>query len=335
MGMTASAFALRVVLTLGLVAAPLVASAQTAGRPTPRIGFIGNAGPQDRDRTLQAFREGLRELGWTEGQNAIIELRWAEGQAERYPALAAEMVRLKVDVIVLSGSPALRAAREATRTIPIVIAALLVDPVSAGFVTSLARPGGNVTGVTSQYEEIVTKQVQLLAEALPGLSRIALLRPPNPGTPASSIVRDAAVTAAAQMGLRAQVLEVKDVARLETAFTAAGRDGAQAVLVLPSPIFNAHRRALIALAASHRLPAFYELREYVLDGGLMSYGANLPEMYRRAASYVDRILKGAKPGELPIERATRFELVINLRTARALGLIIPQTLLQRADEVIE
>jgi putative ABC transport system substrate-binding protein len=259
-----------------------------------------------------------------------IEPRWAEGSADRYPALAAELVRLKVDVIVLSGSLALRAARQATDTIPIVLGALLIDPVSAGFVASLARPGGTVTGLASQYEEIVTKQVQLLAEAVPGLSRIALIRLAGPG----SVVQDAALAAAGKLGLHARVLEVSDVMRFEEAFRTASRERAQAVLVLPSPIFNVHRRVLIAAAASHRLPAFYELREYVLDGGLMSYGPSVPDMFRRAASYVDRILKGAKPGDLPIEHPNKFDLAINLRTARALGLTLPQTLLQQADEVI-
>jgi putative ABC transport system substrate-binding protein len=317
-----------IAIALACLGGPLVAHAQRTP-PTPFIGYVGSGssgGPN-----LDAFRQGLRELGWIEGKTVRIEYRWAKGSVDSLPRLVAELVRLKVDVLVVSGVPAVRAARDATATIPIVMAALLVDPARAGFVKSLARPGGNITGVASQYEEIVTKQVQLLSEAVPRLSRLFLLHHAS----ASPTTAKAASEAAEQLGLRVRLLEVAGTTELEGAFRAARDAGAQAIHVLPSPFFNVHRRQLIDLAARHRLPAVYEFREYVLDGGLMSYGPSITEMLRRSASYVDRILKGANPGELPIERPTKFELVVNLRTAKALGLTLPPPLLQRVDQVIE
>jgi len=265
-----------------------------------------------------------------DGQTVTIEYRWAEGDRSRFPALAAELVQLKVDVIVLSGPPALRAAQRATSTIPIVFV-LLADPVADGYVTSLARPGGNKTGLASQFEELITKQLQLLKEALPRVARIAILyhRESSP-----AILREAE-TAARDLALMAKTLRVSEVTELEGAFRTARSEQLGAIHVLPSPIFNAHRKRLIDLAARYRLPAVYEFKDYVQDGGLMSYGPSIVEMYRGMASYVDRILKGAKPGDLPIERPQTFELVINLKTAKALGLTVPRSLLLRADEVIE
>jgi putative ABC transport system substrate-binding protein len=261
-----------------------------------------------------------------------MEYRWANGQAERLPELASELVRVKSDIIIVSGSIGVQAVRQATSRIPIVIAAILVDPVSAGFAVSLAHPAGNITGLASQYEEVVTKQVQLLTETVPGLSRLVFIGYKGA---AAMAVQAPAATAAGTLGLKARLLQVGEVADFEGAFRAAHDERAQALHVLPSPFLNAHRRLLIDLAARYRLPAMYEFREYVRDGGLMSYGVSLPDMYRRAASYVDRILKGAKPGDLPIEQATKFELVINLKTAKALGLTVPPALLARADQVIE
>jgi putative tryptophan/tyrosine transport system substrate-binding protein len=325
---------------LALFAAPLAAEAQQAGKVLPRIGFLGNSDPKSTTEPPEAFRQGLRDLGWIEGQTITIEYRWADGQTERVPELATALVRAKCDVIIVSGSVAVQAARQATSHIPIVIAAILIDPASAGFVASLAHPGGNITGLASQYEEVVTKQVQLLTEAVPGLTRLVLLNLSSAvGTDLAAAgrrrVRATAANAAATLGLKARLIEVTGVADFEGAFLAA-RDGrAQAIHVLPSPFFNAHRRLLIDLAARYRLPAMYEFREYVHDGGLMSYGVSLPDMYRRAASYVDRILKGAKPGDLPIEQPSKFDLVINLKTAKALGLTIPPSLLLRADDVIQ
>ena len=314
-----------------LLAAPLAAEAQQAGQVLPRIGFLGIADAKSAAEPFEAFRQGLHELGWIEGQTITIEYRWANGQTERLPALATELVRVRSDVIIASGTIGVEAARQATSHIPIVIAALLVDPVSAGFVASIAHPGGNITGLASQYEQVVTKQVQLLTEAVPGLSRLVFLGYKGMTTAPQAT----AATAASTLGLKTRLLEVREVADFEGAFRAAREGRAQAIHVLPSPFLNAHRRLLIDLAARYHLPAMYEFQEYVHDGGLMSYGANLVDMYRRAASYVDRILKGAKPGDLPIERPTKFELVINLKTAKALGLTIPPSLLGRADEVIQ
>jgi putative ABC transport system substrate-binding protein len=246
--------------SLGLLAVPLAAGAQRSGQ-VPRIGYIGNGSPTTpASPQLEAFRQGLRELGYIEGQTLTIEYRWAEGNVDRLPALAAELVRLKVDVIVLSGTPAIRAAQQATSSIPIVIGVILINPVDAGFVASLARPGGNITGLASQYEEIVTKQVQLLAETVPKLRRVVFL---HHASMPQGVTARAAVGAADQLGLKTRVLEVSEVAQFEGAFRTARDDRAQALLVLPSPFFNAHRRDLIKLAASYRLPAFYEFKEYV------------------------------------------------------------------------
>jgi putative ABC transport system substrate-binding protein len=306
---------------------PLAADAQpTAMR---RIGFLNN-GPQGiRGPQHEAFRQRLQELGWTEGQNIAIESRWVDQKSERVPALVDELIRSKVDLIVVSGTPAVRAAKEATATVPVVFV-ILSDPVTSGLVTSLARPGGNMTGLASQFEELIAKQLQLLKEAVPGLSRVALLRY-GFGSPA---VNAAAETTARNLGLTAVSLRVDAVTEFGSAFDTARDERVGAIVVLPSPYFEAERMRLIELAARYHLPAFYELKPYVQDGGLMSYGPNITEMFRDAAGYADRILKGAKPGDLPIERPSRFELVINLKTAAALGLTIPASLQQRADDVI-
>ena len=240
-----------------------------------------------------------------------IEYRWADGDLSRFPVLVAELVQLKVDVIVLSGPPAVRAAQRATYTIPIVFV-LLSDPAVGGYVASLARPGGNMTGLASQYEELITKQLQLLQEALPKVSRVAILHQRE----SSTAILSAAETAARSLALTARTLKVSEVNEFEGVFKTARSERVGAIHVLPSPIFNAHRKRLIELAARYRLPAVYEFRNYVEDGGLMSYGPSIVEMFRGMASYVDRILKGAKPGDLPIERPTTFELAINLKTAR-------------------
>jgi putative ABC transport system substrate-binding protein len=317
------------VVALLLLAAPPTVAAQQAGT-APRIGLLSNGSPMSVSPQLEAFRRGLRELGWIEGQTVTIEYRWAEGNSDRLPALAADLARLKVDVIVLSGSPAIRAARDATSTIPLVFV-MLADPVIAGFVPSLARPGGNMTGLASEFEELITKQLQLLKEALPKVSRVALLYHPEIAT----AIPPAAETAARKLGLTAWAFKVAGVAQFEHVFKTARSERVGAIHVLPSPFFNVHRRQLIELAARYRLPAVYEFKNYVDDGGLMSYGPSINEMYRGMASYVDLILRGAKPGDLPIKRPTTFELVINLRTARALGLTISPSLLVRADHVIE
>jgi putative tryptophan/tyrosine transport system substrate-binding protein len=314
-------------LTLGALAAPITAEAQPAR--TPRIGYLGNGNPPAMSSDLP-FNRGLRELGWIEGQNVTTEYRWAKGNLDRLPVLAAELVRANVDVIVTAGPQGINAARESTNTIPIVFV-YLADPVVAGFVRSLARPNGNMTGISSEFEKLITKQLQFLKEAVPRLSRLAILRHRD----GSRAVLEAAETAARSLDLTAGILTVNEVGEFENAFRTARNEHAGAVAVLPGPYFDTHRRRLIDLAARYRLPAIYEFRDYVNDGGLMSYAPSIEDMFRQLASYVDRILKGTRPGDLPVEQASKFELVMNLKTAKALGLTIPQTQLLRADQVIE
>jgi putative tryptophan/tyrosine transport system substrate-binding protein len=311
-----------------LLAAPLGVEAQPV-RKVQRIGFIGNAKPTEGTTLVDAFRQGLKELGWVEGRNISIEYRWAEGDLERSPRLVAELVALKVDVIVLAGTVAARAALQATRTIPIVVT-IVGDPVVSGLVTSLAKPGGNLTGLAWQANDLVTKQLQLLLEAVPQTTRVAAL-----GHSANPTARTAAEAAARSLGVKLDVIEIGLPADIPGAFEAAKRGRATALIVLPSPMFYGERRRLAELAARHRLPAIYEVKAYVDAGGLASYGPSFSDMYRRAATYVDKILKGAEPGDLPMEQPTKFELVINLKTAKALGLTIPPSLLGRADEAIQ
>jgi ABC-type uncharacterized transport system substrate-binding protein len=310
-------------------AAPFVGRAQPVR--TRRIGFLANGSRTTVSPLEEAFVQGLRELGWVEGQNLAIERRWADGSPDRLPALVAELVQSQVDVIVLSGTTAIRAAQKAGASVPVVFI-VLTDPANAGLVSSLARPGGNVTGVASQFEELITKQLQLLKEALPELAAIALLhRSDGVQTP----VLAAAEAAARRLGIAARTLDVAAPVEFENAFKIARRERVGAMLVLPSPYFETQRALLVELAARYSLPACYELRSYVQDGGLMSYGPSITAMSARAASYVDRILKGARAGDLAIEQPSKFELVVNLKTAKALGLTIPASLLLRADEVIQ
>ena len=315
-------------LSIAVLVAPVVAPAQPAR--TPRIGYLGNGSPATSAAPREAFVQGLRERGWIEGQTVLIEYRWAEGHPERLRALAAELVHVPVDVVVLSGPAAIRAARDVSPTIPVVFVTL-ADPTQLGFVASLARPGGNTTGLASQFEQLITKQLELLTEAVPRLSRVALLHHVD----TVPTILGAAEAAAGRLGLEVRSLRVAAAGEFETAFRTARRDRVEAVQVLPSPFFNAHRRRLTELAIRYRVPAIYEFKDYVDDGGLMSYGPSIAEMFRRAASHVDRILKGARPGDLPVERPTQFELAINLKTARALGLAIPPSVLARADAVVQ
>jgi putative ABC transport system substrate-binding protein len=315
--------------SLGFLAAPLAAGAQQAGK-VPRIGVMA-AGAVASPDFADALRRGLAELGWVEGQNILIEWRYAEGRPERYPALLAELVRLKVDLIVAGGgTPGARAARNATSTIPIVMP-VVGDPVASGLVASLARPGGNVTGLSMLNTEISTKRVELLREVLPRIERVAVLHDAAADTPDLG----ATLAAASFLGLRQQVLSVGRPEEFHGVFEAARKSGAEALIVLASPVFNTHRRRLIDLAAQNRLIAVYEHREFPHSGGLMSYGPDLADMNRRAAKYIDKILKGAKPADLPVEQPTVFELVINMKTAKMLGLAIPPAVLARADRVIE
>jgi len=312
----------------GLLAAPFAADAQHPAK-VPRIGItIAEPAPS---RYTEALTRGLTELGWVDGQNILIDYRSAEGRPERFPALLAELISLKVDIIVAGGGTVgARAAKHATSTIPIVMP-VVTDPVGAGLVSSLARPGGNITGLSMLNTEISAKRAELLRDVLPRAERVAVLRDPA-ADPTQAGTTQATARA---LGLRLQVLSVSRSDEFPAAFEAARKARAEGLIVLASSFFNAHRRELVNLAAQNRLVTVYEHREFPDAGGLMSYGPNIVEMYRRAAYFVDKILKGAKPGDLPIEQPTKFELVINLKTAKALGLTIPPSLLGRADEVIQ
>jgi putative tryptophan/tyrosine transport system substrate-binding protein len=317
-----------VTLALGLLTAPLGAEAPQPGK-MPRVGvlspFISSA-----DLLLEVFRQGLRELGYMEGQNIAIEYRSAEGRTDRLPDLAAELVRLQVDIILTTGAPAVRAAKGVTSTIPIVMAAV-GDAVEYGFVTSLARPGGNITGSSWLNTELTSKRLELFKAALPETSRVAALWDPATGATYFRPMEAAARSLAVQL----QALEVRGPDDFDSAFQGARKGGAEGLVILPSPFFYAHRVRLVGLTATNRLPAMYFRREFVEAGGLMSYGPNFSELYRRAAYYVDRILKGAKPADLPVEQPMKFEFVINLKTAQTLGLTLPPHLLYFADEVLQ
>jgi putative ABC transport system substrate-binding protein len=317
-----------------LLAAPLAAEAQQAGK-VPRIGWLaGNltAAPH----LTEAFRQGLRDLGYVEGRNVVIEYRSTEGKYEQYPALAAELVALKVDVILAGSTPHTRAAKQATKTLPIVFV-VAGDPVTDGLVASLARPGGNVTGLSLLPSPgLVGKRLELLKQAVPGVSRVAVLW--QPGAQAERTAKDwlkGTEVAARALEVRLQLVEARGSADIDRAFSDMSRARADALTNLGSPMFYNERRRIVDLAAKSRLPDVHGLREYVDAGGLMSYGPDITDNYRRAAVYVDKILKGATPADLPVEQPTKFELVINLKTAKALGLTIPPSLVGRADEVIQ
>jgi putative tryptophan/tyrosine transport system substrate-binding protein len=319
-------------LALGLLLAPLAATAQQPGK-VYRVGFLSAGFPRpDRDPSVDAFRQGLRELGYVEGQNLVIEYRGAEGRDERLPDLATALVRLPVDVVVAAGPTAIRAAQHATRTIPIVMTGT-ADPVGDGFVASLARPGGNITGMSLQMVELPGKRLELLKETVPQRTRVAVLA--NPTFEVNTLYLRNLTVAAQALGLHLHVMEVPRADELDAAFVAITRTGADALMVLSDPALMDNLAGRVAdLAATHRLPAMYNWKMYVKAGGLMSYGPSLPDSHRRAATYVDKILKGVKPADLPVEQPTKFELVINLKTAQALGLTIPPSILFQADEVI-
>ena len=316
----------------GLLAAPLAAEAQQAAK-VARIGILGGSAAPTPLR--EAFLQGLRDLGYVEGRTVVIEYRFDEEKLERLPALAAELVALKVDVIVTGSTPAALAAKQATRTLPIVFVAV-GDPVGSGLVTSLARPGGNVTGLSNLAPELVGKCLELLKQAVPGVSRVAVLWQPGAvGERTEKDMLKEAEVAARALGVRLQFVEARGPEDFDRAFSDMTRARAGALTVLGSAMFFSERRRLVDLAAKNRLPAVYPWREFVDAGGLMAYGPDLADLFRRAATYVDKILKGAKPADLPVEQPTKFELVINLKTAKALGLTIPPSLLGRADQVIE
>ena len=313
-----------------LLSAPLAAEAQPTGK-VYRIGFLfwGAPGPSAE---LDAFRQGLRELGYIEGQNVAIDVRFASGQVERLPELAAELVRLKPDVMVTPATPPSLSAKQATRTIPIVFAGI-ADPVGAGLITNFARPGGNITGVASISAELGGKRLGLLKEVTPKASRVAVLY--NPADRANVLILKQLQEAAPALGLTLQPREVRGPGEFDSAFVAMTRERAHALFGAPGVLTFEHKNTLVDLAAKYRIPAMWGHRQFVEVGGLMSYAVNFYDQVRRAATYVDKILKGAKPGDLPVEQPTKFELVINIKAAKDIGLTIPQSVLGRADEVIQ
>jgi putative ABC transport system substrate-binding protein len=308
---------------------PFVARAQ---RPAiPVIGFMGGSSPSTQGPWAAAFAQRLRELGWTEGRTVAIEYRWVEGKSERVAEIVAEFVRLKVDVIVTHSTPLVAAAKQATSTIPIVFGTA-ADPVSTGLVASLARPGGNVTGLSLQQTDTAGKRLELLREVVPGFRRLAIMV--NVDNAGARLELADVQAAARALGIAAATAEIRRAADIASAFEAV-KDGADALYVCNDPFLNANGIRINTLAAAMRLPTIFNFRENVKTGGLMSYGANVPDLFRRAADIVDKILRGAKPANIPVEQPTKFELVFNLTTAKALGIDIPPGLLARADEVIE
>jgi putative ABC transport system substrate-binding protein len=319
-------------VTVSLLAAPLAAGAQQGGK-VYRVGILGEkvADPAEA-RLWQAFQLGLRDLGWIADRNIRFEYRWAEGNSARYPELAADLVRLKVDLILARGSTHVQAAKRATSSIPIIFVTH-ADPVRTGHVASLARPGGNITGLAILLTDLAPKELELLSSIVPVAKRIAVLRSPDTPshTPAIKVLHEAART----LGVQLQVVGARTGADLEGAFSAMAGERAQAVLVLAYSGFTAERQRLAELALRHRLATMFGVKDHAEAGGLVSYAADFGDLFRRGAIYVDKILKGAKPAELPVEQATKFELVINLKTAKTLGLTIPRSILARADQVIE
>jgi putative tryptophan/tyrosine transport system substrate-binding protein len=309
------------------------ADAQQPGKVF-RIGFLDPSTASGSANPLEVFRQEMSKLGWIEGKNIAIEYRFAEQRNERLPELVADLVRLKVDLIVVPGGPSALAAKKATTTIPIVMANA-ADPVGAGFVASLARPGGNVTGLASLSPELNTKRLEILKDAVPKLARVGLLRPPLSGV-SVEVQRKDLRAAAVALKLRLEEIETQiDDKGLETAFQTAKQKQVGAIMTTTSPRFFAERKPIVELAGKHRLPAIYFQKEFVDEGGLMSYGADYTDLYRRAAVYVDRILRGAKPADLPVQQPTKFEFIINLKAAKQIGLTIPARVLERANQVIK
>jgi putative ABC transport system substrate-binding protein len=316
----------------GILAVPVSVEAQPAGK-VYRIAYLGNSSAALESELVAAFRQGLRDLKYVEGQNIVIEYRWAEGRYDRFPALVAEAVHLKVDVIVTAGTPAALAAKEGTRTIPIVMA-VIGDPIVAGIVPSLAHPGGNITGSASMTPEIDGKRLELLKELAPGVSRIAVLWNPRNPNNAARIEQMRAAAKTLRLTLQPFV-GAGDRQELEKGFEIIVAARAEALIMESDRALLGHRAFIVDFATKRRLPALYAYREFVQGGGLASYSPSYPVMFGRAATYIDKILKGAKPGDLPVEQPTKFELVINLKTAKALGLTIPPSVLGRADQVID
>jgi len=310
---------------------PLAARAQQPMK-LPTIGVLNPNTSSIDSHLFGAFVQRLRELGWIEGRNVVIEYRWGEGRNERFAEIAAEFVRLKVDVILTSGTAPVIATKQATSVIPIVFATA-GDPISTGVVANLARPGGNVTGLSLQQTDLATKRLELLREVVPGLRRLTIMA--HAGAPAAVLEMGEVEAAAGTLGLRVDTFKIRRANDIAPPAFEALKDRADALFVCTDPLVNTNRTRIVTLALGARLPTMYQLRDHVEVGGLMSYGPNLPDQWRRAADYVNKILRGAKPGDLPVEQPTKFDLVINLTTAKTLGLTIPESFLLRADEVIE
>jgi putative ABC transport system substrate-binding protein len=331
--MTTARRVLTVTLVLGLLAAPSASFAQRAGKVW-RVGFLAARHVESLGSDMQfgAFPKGMRELGYIEGKNLVIEWRSAEGKYERLPDLAATLVQLEVDVIVAAGAPAIGAAQKATTTIPIVMGTT-GDPVGSGFIKSLARPGGNITGLSDLVGDLGSKYLEMLLGAVPRLPHVAILT--NPGNSSHAAILTSVQAGARSAGARVLHVAARSPQEIEKAFSTMVQQDARAAIVTADPLFNQQHRQIAALAAKHRLPTVSGYRQYVYAGGLMNYGPDFADNFRRAAVYVDKIFKGAKPSDLPVEQSTRFELALNLKTARALGLTMPQSMLLRADEVIQ
>jgi putative ABC transport system substrate-binding protein len=328
--MRARTIARLVLCVLGLLTVPLAATAQQAGE-IATIGYLGNASPALEANLVDAFREGLRQLGYVEGHNLVIKYQWAEGQQERHAVLAQELVRLQPDVILTAGTPGTLAAKHTTQSIPIVTA-IAGDPVAAGLVASLAQPGGNVTGLSTLAAELEGKRLELFKQAVPTLSRVvALLNPANPFT---TIAWQAMQPAAAALGVQLQPVEVRGPQDLDRALTTVKEARPDGLIIVPDRFLLTYRAAIVHFMAEQRLPGMFPFRQFVEEGGLLAYGPDYTDMYRRAATYVAKILKGTKPADLPMEQPTKFEFVINLKTAQTLGLTLSPTLLFQADEVI-
>jgi putative ABC transport system substrate-binding protein len=322
---------IRLGAALGTLVFALGSFTEAQTKKLPRIGYLTTSFATEVTGRVDALRQGLRELGYLEGKNIIIEYRYAEGKSDRLPALANELIDLKVELIVTHGFPPARAAKEATKTVPIVMA-VIGDAVGAGLVASLARPGGNITGLTSISSELYGKRLELLKEVSPKISRVAILS--SEASPATEIAMKEIRAAANALGVQLQTLQVRGPNDFESAFDASTKGGANALIVLQGPLTSSYRKRIIELAAKRRLLAVYHESEFPDAGGLMSYGVSYSDMYRRAATYVDKILKGAKPADLPVEQPLKFELVINLKAAKQVGLTVPPNVLARADKVI-
>jgi putative ABC transport system substrate-binding protein len=316
---------------IGVLVAPLSLAAQQPQK-VPRVGYLFSFTPAEGRHLWEACRLGLRELGYVEGQNIVLEPRWADGRHERLPELAADLVRLKVDVLVSAATPASRAAKAATSSIPIVIVAV-GEPVKMGLVASLARPGGNVTGLSLLTTELSGKRLELLADIVRNIHRVAALM--NPDNPVTAVFLAETRDAARRLGVQLQPLQARNSGEIEQAFNTATMERAAALIVFDDPVIWSYRAQIVAHAAKRRLPVMYGFRDFVDEGGLMSYGPDRVNHYRRTAIYVDKILRGARPADLPVEQPTKFELIVNVTTAKALGLTIPPSLLLRVDQVIE